>query len=192
MSMRFKIIASASLLSAPFAFAADDAHGSSGFVPEWLSHGDTNTAFAAMVVFLLIVWRVGGFKLITEALDNRANQIEAQLNEAKDLREAAAKMLAEAERQQKQADEDAAAIVEQAKKDAEILMKETRESLAERLKRREALAEARIVQAEKDATAEVRRAAADAATKAAQAILAEQSGLDQFEVAAKEIEKALN
>ena len=177
------------------AIAADDSHGGSHgpvWIPEFLTHGDTNTAFVAMVVFLLIVWRVGGFKAITGGLDKRADTIQAQLNEAKDLREAASKMLADAERQQKQADKDAEAIVAQAKKDATVLMEEARIALAQRLERREAIAEARIKQAENEATAEVRRAAADAATDAARAIMSEKAGADQFEAAAKEIEKALN
>lgn len=173
------------------ALAAGDAYQGPAWL-EFLSHPSTNVAFAALVIFLLIMWRVGGFRLITSGLDKRAEAIETQLNEAKDLREAAAKMLADAERQQKQADEDAAAIIAQAKKDAELLKEDSRKALADRLERREALAEARIAQAESEATAEVRRAAADAATKAAQLILTENSGADQFEAAAKEIEKALN
>ncbi|MEM9669803.1 MAG: F0F1 ATP synthase subunit B [Pseudomonadota bacterium] len=177
--------------STPIAFAADESHGG-GIVPEWLSHGDTNTAFLAMATFLLIVWRAGGFKLITGALDNRANAIQAQLEEAKDLREAAAKLLAEAERRQREADEEAKAIVTQAKKDAEIFRKEARKSLEQRLARREAIAEARIKQAETDAAAEVRRAAADTATRAAEQILSSADSTDHFESAAAQIEKALN
>jgi len=180
---------STTVLTAP-ALAADAGHGPA-WLPEFLSHPATNVAFLAMVGFLLIVWRVGGFKAMTSGLDKRAETIQAQLNEARDLREAANKMLADAERQQKQADKDAKSIVAQAKKDADLLMKEARENLAQRLERREAVAEARIKQAENEATAEVRRAAADAATAAAQSILAEKSGTDQFEAAAKEIEKAL-
>lgn len=173
---------------------AADGHGPSHYpswLPEFLTHDATNVAFLAMAGFLLIVWRVGGFKAIISGLDNRAETIKNQLDEAKDLREAAAKMLADAERKQKQADKDAQEIVAQAKQDAEILMKGARENLAQRLERREAVAEARIQQAENEATAEVRRAAADAATQAAQSILADKSGTDQFEAAAKEIEKAL-
>ena len=192
---RFMLSLSVTALSLPsMAWAAGDGHASHypSWVPEFLTHDATNVAFFAMVGFLLIVWRVGGFKAMTSGLDKRAEAIASQLNEAKDLREAATKMLADAERQQKQADKDAQEIVAQAKKDAELLMKDAREGLAQRLERREAVAEARIAQAESEATAEVRRAAADAATKAAQSILAEKSGADQFEAAAKEIEKALN
>lgn len=179
------------LATSPLAFAADDGHGG-GIVPEWLSHGDTNTAFLAMATFLFIVWRVGGFKLITNALDNRAVTIQSQLEEAKDLREAAAKLLAEAERRQREADEEAAAIVAQAKKDADVFRKEARKSLEQRLARREAIAEARIKQAETDAAAEVRRAAADTATRAAEQILSATDDANQFETAAVQIEKALN
>ncbi|MEL7130118.1 MAG: ATP synthase F0 subunit B, partial [Pseudomonadota bacterium] len=115
----------AALTIAPFAVAASDGHGSGGPF-EWLTHPATNVAFAAMVLFLLIVWRLGGFKAILGVLDNRAATIEAQLNEAKDLREAAAKMLADAERSQKQADADAKSIVEQAKKDAKAMREDAR------------------------------------------------------------------
>lgn len=195
MSRLLLCITTAPALIASAAFAAEEGHGEShgpAWLPEFLSHPATNTAFAAMVVFLLIVWRVGGFKAIIGALDTRAEKIQTQLNEAADLREAASAMLADAERQQKQADHDAKAIVAQAKKDAEAVMKEAREALAQRLERREAIAEARIRQAETEAASEVRRAAADAATQAAQSILSEKAGADQFEAAAQEIEKALN
>lgn len=186
---------SAIFMLTPLALAAEDGHGDAhgpAWMPEFLTHPATNVAFFALVVFLIIMWRVGGFKAITGGLDKRAEAIQAQLNEAKDLREAASKVLADAERQQKQADKDAQAIVEQAKKDAEVIKAEARKNLAQRLERREAIAEARIQQAENEATAEVRRAAADAATQAARAILADKSGVDQFESAAKEIEKALS
>ena len=142
---RFMLSLSVTSLSLPsIAFAAEDGHANHypSWVPEFLTHDATNVAFLAMAGFLLIVWRVGGFKAMTSGLDKRAETISSQLNEAKDLREAATKMLADAERQQKQADEDAQEIVAQAKKDAEALMKDAREGLAQRLERREAVAEA--------------------------------------------------
>lgn len=188
---RFLTLLAITAAASATASAADAAHGPS-WVPEFLTHPATNVAFAAMATFLLIVWRVGGFKTIISALDTRAEKIEAQLNEAKDLHEAAATMLAEAERKQKQADKDAKDIVAQARKDAEVLMKDARQALADRLERREAIAEARIKQAETEAASQVRHAAANAATRAAKTILAEQAGTEQFEAAANEIEKALN
>lgn len=192
---RFILSSLTALIAPSFAYAADGGHGPSHYpswIPEFLTHDATNVAFLAMATFLLIAWRVGGFRAMTSGLDKRAETIQAQLNEAKDLREAASKMLADAERQQKQADKDAKSIIAQARKEAETLMKEARENLGQRMERREAIAAARIQQAESEATAQVRRAAADAATRAAQSILAETSGADQFEAAAKEIEKALH
>ena len=82
-------------------------------------------------------------------------------------------------------------MIEQAKADAKRIMEETRKDIAERLARREALAEAPISRAEAEATEEVRRAAADAATEAARRLLASDTAVDQFEKAAREIEKAL-
>ena len=188
----FSISAACLTGSTAFAMAeGGEAHGPS-WLPEWLSHPETNVAFVALLIFLGFMWFVGGFRFMGGALDKRAEAIEAQLNEAKDLNEAATKVLAEAERQQKQADKDAKEIVAQAKKDAEMLMAEAREALAQRLERREALAEARIKQAESEAAAQVRNAAADAATRAARNLVAGNAGSDQFEAAAQEIENALN
>jgi len=187
---RLLILSSTVSALAPTAFAASESHGPS-WLPEFLTHPATNVAFFALVIFLLVMWRIGGFKAMTGGLDKRADAIAAQLNEAKDLREAAAKLLADAERKQAQAEKDAAGIVEQAKKDAELLMADQRTALAAKLERREAIAEARIGQAENEAAAEVRRAAADAATAAARDILARNSDDDMFERAAQDIEKAL-
>ena len=187
---RFSTSAILAAILSPMAHAAGDSHGPS-WLPEFLTHPATNVAFFALVIFLLVMWRVGGFKALTGGLDKRAEGIQAQLNEAKDLREAAAKLLAEAERSQAQAEKDAEAIVEKARKDAELLMAEKRAALTAKLERREAAAEARIRQAENEAAAEVRRAAADAATAAARDIMLANSGADIFEQAAQDIEKAL-
>ena len=188
-----KRLSSLSLVAAmltPAAFAAGESHGPA-WLPEFLTHPATNVAFFALVIFFLVIWRIGAFKALAGGLDKRADAIQAQLNEAKDLREAAAKLLADAERKQAQAEKDAASIVEQAKKDAELLMADQRTALAAKLERREAIAEARIAQAETEAAAEVRRAAADAATAAARDILTRHADDDVFERAAKDIENAL-
>lgn len=194
MMTRFLLAFSSAALIGQAAFAAETAKDGnafwSGFVYSFTDHV-TNTAFAALVVFLAIVWRLGAFKAMMSALDSRATNIEAELNEARDLRERATKALADAERRQKDADEEAKAIVAQAKADAKNMMEQARKDLEQRLKRREALAESRIARAEADAADQVRRAAADAATRAARSILSEDSSVDQFDRAAGEIEKAL-
>lgn len=152
----------------------------------------TNVAFFAMVVFLLIAWRMGAFKALTGALDKRAEGIASQIAEATALREAAAKTLAEAERRRREADEQADQIIAQAKTDSKLMIQEAREALAERVKRREKQAEERIARAEAEATAEVRNLAADAAIAAARTLLAKDTSVDQFDVAVGEIDRALN
>lgn len=186
-------LAFAALAASP-AFAASDAHGGGGFIGGFmysLTDPVTHTAFLAFATFLLIAWRMGALKAITGGLDKRANDIRNELDEAQNLREQAAEALALAERRQQDADKEAEAMIAQAKDDAKRIMKEARKDIADRLARREALAEARITRAEAEATEEVRRAAADAATAAAKRLLAEDTAVDQFESAAREIEKAL-
>ena len=184
--MKRLVLLAAFAVISPAAFAASKASGPFG----WLMDPTTNTAFAAMLVFFVVVWRLGGFKAIFGALDKRAQAIAAELDQAKNLREEATKALASAERAQAEADKEAEAIIAQARSDAEAMMAEARKELSERMARREASAEQRIARAAQEAEAEVRRAAADAATAAAKDILSKDG--DFFETAASEIEKALS
>jgi F-type H+-transporting ATPase subunit b len=186
-------VLSAAVLIAPGALAADDsAGGFMGGLKYSLNDPVTHTAFLALVVFVLISWRMGAFKAVFGGLDSRADAIRAELEEAQSLREQAAEALALAERRQQDADKEAEATIAQAKEDAKTMMESARKDMAEKLVRREALAEARIARAEADAADEVRRAAADAATEAARRILEKDEATNQFERAAKDIERALS
>ena len=134
----------------------------------------TDTSFYAtlgLVIFFIILMMAGVFKTIAKTLDDRAEGISQELNDAKRLREEAAEMLASYQRRQKEAEAEAEAIVAQAKREAQLMAEETRKELSERLERRTALAEQRIAQAEAQAAAEVKAAAADLATAAAEEIL---------------------
>ncbi len=178
----FPLVALAAI-SAPLAHAAEG--------PPWTDPA-TNTALAALVVFLGVVWYFGGFRIVGNMLDKRSEEIDARLKEARALREEAAAALASAERRQKEASKDAEAIVARAKQDAEAMITEARDELSRRVARREALAEARITRAGEEAAAEVRRSAADAATEAARRILSESTPADEFETALSSIEQVLN
>lgn len=182
------LIIPAAFLVSPAAFAAGEGGGPFAVFMD----PTTNVAFAAMATLLLVAWRMGAFKAIIGTLDKRAETISSQIAEATALRESAAKTLAEAERRRREADEQAQAIIEQAKADSQAMMAEARQALAERVKRREAQAADRIARAEAEATAEVRNMAADAATIAARSLLAADISVDQFEKAASEIDTALN
>jgi F-type H+-transporting ATPase subunit b len=125
----------------------------------------------AFVIFLGILGYVGVHKTVLQALDKRAASIKAELDEARRLREEAAKLLAEYQRKQSEAEQEAAAIVSEAKAEAERVAAEARTKVEEFVQRRTKIAEAKIGQAEVQALADVRAAAADAAVAAAEQIL---------------------
>ena len=183
--MRFALL-TPFLLIAPAAYAADEKVA-------WYADPTTATAMAALVIFLLLVAFVGGFRFEISKLDERATGIQSQIDEARALREEASKLMADAKKKAKEADAAAEDIIKRAKADADAMMKQAKEDLKAKVARREAQAEARIARAEADAAAEVRRGAADAATEAARSILSGSGeAKDLFDNALGEIDKRLN
>jgi F-type H+-transporting ATPase subunit b len=124
----------------------------------------------AILVWLAIRAKVPG--MVTKALDDRATEIQQQLNDARRLREEAAKLLADYQKKRTDAESEAKAIVEQAQREAESLAAETRRSLKEGLERRTRIAEDKIARAEAQAISDVRSAAVDAAVSAAEKLMA--------------------
>ena len=175
------------------AAASTDEYGGSSI--EAFFADPTFWATVGVVLFLaLLVWRrVPG--MIGNALDNRATAIAKELDEARQLREEAQKALSDAERKQNEAEEEAAQIVEAAKREAKDLTETARTDLAERMARREKLAEQRIARAEADAQQKVRDAAAQAASDAAAAIMGAQmsgpAGDELFAKSLEDVKKAL-
>jgi len=127
--------------------------------------------YLSFFVFLgvLIYLKVPG--MIAGALDKRADAIREELDEARRLREEAQSVLAEYERKQRDAEEEAAEIVALAKKEAKALAAETRERLKETLERRTKIAEEKIARAEEQASNEVRAMAVDVAIDVARNII---------------------
>ena len=87
------------------------------------------------------------------------------------MREEAQSLLAHYQQKQKEAENEAAAILTSAKADAERMAQEAEAKMNEFVARRTKMAETKIAQAEAQATADVRAAAADAAVAAAERIL---------------------
>ena len=125
----------------------------------------------AFVIFVGILIYVGVPKMLTNALDDRAKRVRAELDEARRLKEEAQKLLAEYQAKQRQADQEAVAIVEGAKAEAERIAAESKVKMEEFVARRTKMAETKIAQAEAQAVADVRAAAAEAAVAAAEKIL---------------------
>jgi F-type H+-transporting ATPase subunit b len=122
-------------------------------------------------VFVGIVAYVGGLKALVEGVDSRAKRIQAELDEARRLREEAAGVLADYRRRREDAEREAEAIVASAREEAQRSAAEAHQRMADFVTRRTAAAEAKIAQAETQAMAEVRAAAADAAIRASESIL---------------------
>lgn len=125
----------------------------------------------AFVIFIGILVYVGVPRKITGALDVRAARIKAELDEARALREEAARVLADYKRKREEAEAEAKAIVENAKRDAEGFAIEAKRKADEFVARRTKAAEQKIALAESQAVTEVRAAAADAAIAAAERVL---------------------
>jgi F-type H+-transporting ATPase subunit b len=132
-----------------------------------------NWVAIAFVIFIGVLIYAGAHRKMIEALDHRSARIKNELDEARKLRDEAAALLAEYQKKQREAEQEAAAIVAEAKAEAERVAAESHAKVEEFVARRTKLAETKIGQAEAQALADVRAAAAEAAVTAAEKILRE-------------------
>lgn len=128
-------------------------------------------ATVALVIFIALVLYLKVPGMLSKSLDERADRIRAELEDARKLREEAQQLLAEYQRKRKEAEKEAADIVESAKREASLLAEEAHKKTEEYVARRTALAEQKIGQAEREAVNEVRASAVDLAVEAARHIL---------------------
>ncbi|MGF1454337.1 MAG: ATP F0F1 synthase subunit B [Alphaproteobacteria bacterium] len=152
-------------------------------------------AVSLLIFFGLLVY-LGVPKMVTSSLDARSEQIRKEIEDARQLREDAQAMLSDYRRKQKEAEEEAKAIIDAAQTEAERYAEETRAAIQAQMARRTELAERRIARAEQTAVAEVRAAAADVAVAAAQRVLAdsldERTDAKLIDRAIKELPTRLN
>jgi F-type H+-transporting ATPase subunit b len=126
------------------------------------------------LVFVGILIYLGAPRILLKALDARGEAIAAELAQAAKLREEATALLASFEKKTAEAEANAAAIVAEARAQAEQLAVEAADRMKDYIARRTKQAEAKIALAEAQAIAEVRSAAADHAAKAAEIVLTDQ------------------
>ena len=127
----------------------------------------------AFVILMGIFAYVGVHKTVAKALDNRADRIRAELDDARRLKEEAAKVLADYKTRRASAEAEATEIVASAKAEAERIAAEAKTKMEDFVARRTKAAEGKIALAEAQALADVRAAAADAAVTAASSILSQ-------------------
>jgi F-type H+-transporting ATPase subunit b len=129
----------------------------------------------AFIAFFAVLYYFKVHTLIGKALDNRAVAIKEELDQARRLREEAQTLLADYQKKQRNAEREAAEIVEEARRNAEAYAQETRAAMKDSLERRTRQAQEKIARAEAQAVEEVRAAAVDAAIAAAEKVLREKA-----------------
>ena len=127
----------------------------------------------AFVILMVLFGYLGVFKKVTTALDHRADRIKAELDDARRLKEEAAKVLAEYKARRASAEREAEEIISGAKADAERIATEAKAKMEDFVARRTKTAESKIALAEAQALADVRAAAAEAAVAAASTIMSQ-------------------
>jgi len=134
--------------------------------------------FWVALAFLLVVAMVfrPAAKAIVSTLDTRAAKIRVQIEEARKLREDAQALLAEYQKKQRDAMQEAEKIISQARQDAARMKIDAEKDLENAIARRKQQALDRIAQTETAAVAQVRNTAIDVALAAAEKLI--QSSLD--------------
>ncbi|MBL4892948.1 MAG: F0F1 ATP synthase subunit B [Rhizobiaceae bacterium] len=128
-------------------------------------------ATVALFIFLAAMVYIKVPGMITKNLDDRADKIRGDLDEARRLREEAQELLAEYQRKRKEAEKEAEGIVAAAKREADALSLDAARKMEEFVERRTIIAEQKIAQAEAQALTEVRASAIDVAMAAAEQII---------------------
>ncbi|MFD1197802.1 F0F1 ATP synthase subunit B [Brucella gallinifaecis] len=130
-------------------------------------------AFIALLLFIALIVYLKVPGMIGRSLDERAENIKKELEEARTLREEAQQLLAEYHRKRKEAEKEAGDIVAAAEREAKALLEDAKRATEEYVVRRNKLAEQKIATAEVDAINAVRASAVDLAVAAAGKIVAE-------------------
>ena len=133
---------------------------------------ETWVAIAFVILMGLFAW-LGIHRTVLKALDHRADRIRAELDDARRLKDEAAKLLAEYKARHARAEAEAQDIIASARAEAERIAVEAKAKMEDFVARRTKTAESKIALAEAQALADVRAAAANAAVAAATAVLSQ-------------------
>ncbi|MDA3857418.1 MAG: F0F1 ATP synthase subunit B [Roseovarius sp.] len=136
-----------------------------------------NTNFVVLIAFVIFVGALVYLKvpgLLGKKLDERAEGIQSELDEARSLREEAQTLLASYERKQKEVQDQADRIVAHAQEEAAVAAEDAKADLKESIARRLQSAEDQIGSAEARAIRDVRDQAISIAIAAAKDVIAKQ------------------
>ncbi len=125
------------------------------------------------VVLMGVFAYLGIHRTVLTTLDHRSARIKAELDDARRLKDEAAKLLAEYKARYATAEREAQDIISSAKAESMRIASEAKAKMEDFVARRTKTAESKIALAEAQALADVRSAAADAAVTAASRILSQ-------------------
>jgi F-type H+-transporting ATPase subunit b len=153
-------------------------------------------ALVGLIIFLAVLAYFKVPAMITKGLDDRADKIRNELEEARKLREEAEGVLAEYKRKRIEAEKEAENVVAAAKREADAIASEARAKTEEYVERRTKMAEQKIAQAEADAINAVRSTAVDVAVAATEKLLSDKmtakSSDDLFKQSIAQVKSGLN
>jgi F-type H+-transporting ATPase subunit b len=127
----------------------------------------------AFVILMGVFGYLGVHRTVLKALDTRSARIKAELDDARRLKDEAAKVLADYKSRHASAEREAEDIITAARAEAERIAIEAKAKMEDFVTRRTKTAESKIALAEAQAVADVRAAAADAAIAAASSVLSQ-------------------
>ena len=139
---------------------------------EMFSEPEFWVAVAFFILMGLFAY-LGVHKTVLKTLDHRSERIKGELDDARRIKEEAAKLLAEYQARRATAEREAQDIIASAKTEAERIASEAKAKMEDFVVRRTKTAESKIALAEAQALADVRAAAADAAVTAASTVLSQ-------------------
>lgn len=191
MTLRYATLATSALtlIAAP-AFAAGGDYGFASFF---------NTNYVVLIGFILFLALLFYFNvpaMILKMLDDRAETIRSELDEARNLRDEAQAVLAAYERKSREVAEQSQRIIDHAREEARLAADDAKEDLKQSIARRLKAAVEQITSAEEKATRELRNRAVDVAIAAAAKILADSTTATEankrIDAAISEVESRLH
>lgn len=135
-------------------------------------HDPTAWVALSFVVFVVAAF-IFGRKSVTSGLDAKIDGIRKEIATAEDLRNQAQALLADYQKKQSAASEEAGKIISQAKTQAEQLRKNAEADFTSTMERKEEMLKERILRMEESAMDDIRRYAADLAISATTQIIAQ-------------------
>ncbi|MGC6471511.1 MAG: F0F1 ATP synthase subunit B [Parvibaculales bacterium] len=135
-----------------------------------------DASFFVALAFVLVLagfWKLNLHGRVAAMLDERSDEIKKQLDDARALRQEALSVLSDYEKRAKEAEQEAAVLVEQAQEDAKRIAAEAELALKARLERRTKQAEDKIARAEAQLSQEVKQATVELAIEASAQLIGE-------------------